>query len=881
MTITTPSDQALPLVRPLADPAADLAQVGGKGASLARLATAGLPVPTGFHVTTEAYRRFLAEAGLERPVLAAVAAVDPARPETLDAASTTIAALFAEHPIPADTAAAITARYRELGADAPVAVRSSATAEDLPELSFAGQQDTYLNIRGEAALLRAVRRCWASLWTARAIGYRARTGIAPDQVGLAVVVQELVAADAAGILFTANPMTGARDQIVINASWGLGEAVVGGQVTPDTVVVDRATGEPAEQRVADKTTMTVRTETGTAEVPVPEELRREPVLNRAETATLTELGERIEKLYGTPMDVEWTRRGGEFFVVQARPITTLRTPPVKLPDHDSTDGGYLVWNDSLAGDYLWTSTNIGEAVPDVVTPCGWSALKIFLDGSLPIDGAAGHKLVGNIGGRLYLNLSTIFGLADAFFMGEKARTGTEQVFGILPEGMTIPELPTSRWRIMGTGLTQAIRARRKFAADQKVFADVVPRTPARCAELRGRIRAARSTAELARLWREELEPLHRGAAEMLGAGARSDDSALALGRKELRKLVSEEDANLLLSGAQADGGTLDSLGPVVGLAKVARGELTREAYLEQWGHRGPHELEISFPRPAEDPHWLDAQLAGLADARQDAVALLERQDAARRSAWRRLTEADADQAERLRGKLATWTGAARMREQARSEAVRVFWVVRDWVLRAGELTGHGEDLFFLYLDELLGLLDGPDLDGSDDLDGSGDEALAQVAPRRATHHRYAALPPYPSYIRGAFDPFAWYADPNRRGDAWPSAAPAEPAGDTITGYSGAAGVVEGTARVLASADEGASLRPGEILVTTITNVGWTPLFPRAAAVVTDVGAPLSHAAIVARELGIPAVVGCGDATMRLRTGDRVRVDGSRGTVQVI
>lgn len=141
------------------------------------------------------------------------------------------------------------------------------------------------------------------------------------------------------------------------------------------------------------------------------------------------------------MDVEWAWRNGEFFIVQARPITALREPSPPLPDHDSTDGGYLMWNDSLAGDYLWTSTNIGEAVPDVVTPLGWSVIKIFLDGSLPIDEITGHKLTGIIGGRLYLNLSTIYGIVDAFFMGCKARVGTEQVFGTVPAGMSVPPLP--------------------------------------------------------------------------------------------------------------------------------------------------------------------------------------------------------------------------------------------------------------------------------------------------------------------------------------------------------------------------------------------------------------------------------------------------------
>jgi pyruvate,water dikinase len=231
-------EQDIPLVVALDDASAQLPQVGGKGASLARMAIAGLPVPRGFHVTTAAYRCFVEENGLQEKIVAAVSAVTAADLATLEEASRQIGQLFANSVIPDTIAQAIRHAYAELdGSDLPVAVRSSATAEDLPEMSFAGQQETYLNMCGEMMVLDAVKRCWASLWTARAIGYRARHGIAPQDVSLAVVVQELVLADAAGILFTVNPLTGARDQMMINAAWGLGEAIVGGLVTPHTVVV--------------------------------------------------------------------------------------------------------------------------------------------------------------------------------------------------------------------------------------------------------------------------------------------------------------------------------------------------------------------------------------------------------------------------------------------------------------------------------------------------------------------------------------------------------------------------------------------------------------------------------------------------------------------
>ncbi len=318
--MSSPHDESL--ILELDSPVATLERVGGKGASLARLAAAGLPVPPGFHITTLAYYRFVSENQLAESILTAAAQAKADDPATLDTASAQIQSLIAQGTIPDDIAALIRREYAALGGDdPPVAVRSSATAEDLPEMSFAGQQDTYLNVRGGDGVLEAVKRCWASLWTARALGYRARHGIRPEDVALAVVVQQLVPADVAGVLFTANPMTGSRDQVMINAAWGLGEAIVGGHVTPDTLTVDKPTGVIGSQEIADKDVMTVRSAGGTREEPVPADRRKQPALQPPQAAELTRLGVQIEQLYGMPMDVEWA---------------LLRRPPLHpsgAPDH--------------------------------------------------------------------------------------------------------------------------------------------------------------------------------------------------------------------------------------------------------------------------------------------------------------------------------------------------------------------------------------------------------------------------------------------------------------------------------------------------------------------------------------------------------------------
>jgi phosphohistidine swiveling domain-containing protein len=846
------------LVLPLDDTAAPLALVGGKGASLARLAAAGLAVPRGFHVTTEAYRGFVGAGGLQERIVAAAARGTVDRPDTFEAAAREIGSLFAERAMPVATAGEICAAYAAMGGEPAVAVRSSATAEDLPGMSFAGQQESFLNIRGDAGLLDAVKRCWASLWTARAMDYRARHGIASGDVSLAVVVQELVPADAAGVLFTAHPVTGGGEQAHINAAWGLGEAVVGGKVTADAYVVDKATGNVDQQEIGDKAVMTVRTGGGTREEPVPAERRRLAVLDSGEAAELARLGVRIERLYGQPMDIEWARAEGRFFILQARPITgaRARTPVLET------------WNDSLAGDYLWTSTNLGEAIPDVMTPCTWSILERFMEDAMVARSIAGHRLCGNIGGRFYMNMSVMTTMAAAFGMKRRLAAATEQVFGHLPPGMEIPLIEVSRWRLIRELVPLVFRTKRRMRAHMKKLPAFLREAAEGCEALHAKIRGASSGAALRALWSAELEPLFRTACQMLQAAGRQDGSALVTIRHELREQVGESDANALTTGLHAGGSQLASLGPLVGLVQLARGEIDRATYSRLYGHRSAHEFEVSTPRPVEDPEWIDKQLAGLREAAMDPSALLARQEAARTAAWHRLEARAPRRASAWRRKVERWAASARDREAARSELMRVFRVLRAYVLRAAALTGHGDELFFLTIEEILGLLGG---------DAAG---LAAIPSRRATYERYRALPPYPTLLVGRFDPFSWAADPERRSDVFDARGTPAPS-DTIAGFPGAAGVVEGVVRVLATPEEGESLRAGEVLVTTVTNIGWTPLFPRASAIVTDVGAPLSHAAIVARELGIPAVVGCGNATMRLRTGDRVRVDGEHGTVEVL
>ncbi|MEJ3656101.1 PEP-utilizing enzyme [Actinomycetes bacterium KLBMP 9759] len=504
-----------------------------------------------------------------------------------------------------------------------------------------------------------------------------------------------------------------------------------------------------------------------------------------------------------------------------------------------------VWNDSRGVDHLWTNGNLGEAIPDVMTPATWSAVSAFVSRALVTAAVPGHRAFGRIGGRIYLDLSVLASIGATFgISAERVLRTAEPVFGALPVGTTIPlvTLPKVRTAVaLGrTAVAGTLRARTVRRDLDGLLADI----PGRCADLHRAIAEARTPAALVDLW-PRIDPLFATVGDLMSLVHRIG-SALASTPKRLAALEPE---TLTSAGPE-----LASLGPLLGLTALARGEIDWVGYAQRHGHRGPHEFELSVPRPAEDPGWRDAQLALLADA-ADPVRLLAERETARAEALRQVERAHPRRAARVRRALERWAEAARMREQVRSEAMRVFWVLRAFMLRAGELTDLGEDAFFLSLEETVELL-------------RGRTPGADIPLRKATYAHYVALPPPPPLIRGSYD---------TEGEG---AAAVDGAGQ-VAGTGASPGVVEATARVLLTVEDGARLQPGEVLVTAVTNVGWTPLFPRAAAVVTDTGALLSHAAIVARELGIPAVVGCGNATSALRTGMRVRVDGRRGTVTVV
>jgi pyruvate,water dikinase len=723
-------------------------------------------------------------------------------------------------------------RLSSEGDQGAFAVRSSALVEDSLGASFAGEFDTVLEVRTEEEVRAAILRVRQSWHADRVRVYSEARGLGTDHE-LAVVVQHFVPADLSGILFTADPVTGSRSEMKGNFVHGTGEKLVSGTVAP----LEFRFLRPRYRYEG------------------PDELK-------PRAKKLYKLGKRLERQLGGPQDVEWAIAGRKVYVLQSRPITTLE-------GFNPATGEF---NDSLTGDYVWSSVNVGEAVSVVMTPLTWSTLLV---GFSELNVLPGYASVGNIGGRFYQNVTVMLSVLQA--LGRDIREVAKEMGGVRDEYLETMDLymiPLQGIRIWDI-LPQALRVRRKEKQALRNADAFIAGNPGWCLAVGKRIQAVGTEEELTSLLEKDILP-HSLESVWYNYATALRQSELVSGlRKELLELAGAADADALLSNLSSDVELLASLGPVVGLAQVNHGEMTRQAYLEQWGHRGANETELSAPRPAEDPGWLDEQLAAFAKSPVDVEGLLAAQRARFETAWTRFQERYPGKAKSIRRRLDLAAAAARSREAARSESARVIGVARTWALRAGELTGLGDAVFYLLIDELLDLM-------------SGREApTAAIPARRKTYERYKALPPLPVLIRGRFDPFQWAADPNRPDDVFdshgllPKLRLEASSPNVILGMPGSAGCTEGVVRLLDRPEDGNELRPGEILVASQTNIGWTFLFPRAAAIVTDIGAPLSHAAIVARELGIPAVVNCADATKRLQSGDRVRVDGDQGIVEVL
>jgi phosphohistidine swiveling domain-containing protein len=721
------------------------------------------------------------------------------------------------------------AHVRDADKDTTFAVRSSALSEDSALASFAGEFETVLDVRTDEQVRDAIRTVRHSRLSERVQAYSQAKGIDAAHE-IAVVVQQLVRPEFSGVLFTADPVSGSRTSMMGNFIQGLGDRLVSGEADAQEFTLRRPKGQYS----------------GPAEL-------------KASASALYEMGTRLEKDLGGPQDIEWAIADGKLHLLQSRPITTLAA-------YDPVTG---VWNESRRGDYLWLDN--GGIYPEPMTP---SSVSLWADWFQQVQ-MAGTYMLAFIGNRLYANYSMTYSVARKVMRKshEDAMVLIEVRLGPLPEGVNVPAAPFSMrtflkdmFSAMVTGLAKQQRIKRNYA-------QIMATAPDRCSQLSQQIQQAQQGAQLAALWRTDVIPLFDTMINMLDTNNDDYFNPFEALHRSLNKLMEKDEASIFLSTLSGGGrAELATTGAITDLAKVASGEMSRQDYTHLYGHRHPNENELAVPRPKENPGWLDKRLADFQQSPVDVWGLMDKADAAFDAAWQDFQARYPKQVKKVRGYMDNFTKALHRRETIRVELTRSIGVMRDWFVRAGELTGLGDDIFFLTYQEALDVL------------GGDASATAYIPTRRERYAKLLALPPYPVAIRGRFEPLQWATDPNRRTDYYDAYAPMPgevSASDTVNGVAGSAGRVEGVVRFLDSVEEGDQLQPGEILLASTTNVGWTPLFPKAAAVITDIGAPLSHAAIVARELGIPAVVGCGDATMRLKTGDRVLVDGGRGVVKIL
>ena len=803
----------------------DVGEVGGKGLSLGRMAAAGLPVPPGFCITTAAHRRLRCRTPYDDPAFAG----------------------------------ALADAYLRLGGGA-VAVRSSATAEDGAEASFAGQQETFLGVRGEAAVADAVARCWASLDSERAVAYRRRQGVSGDGLAMAVVVQRLVPAEVAGVLFTRDPLDSEGNRMLVEASWGLGESVVSGRVTPDRFQLDRTTGAVRDRQVGTKTVEV----TSDGERPVAPDRRDVPCLDDERLAALACLGREVEEFYGAPRDVEWAWADGRFWLLQARPITAADASEREKVRREEVAA---LADRAEPGGTVWSRFNLSEVLPEP-TPMTWAVVRRFLSGrggyglmyrdlgfrphpSLDDDGV--YDLVA---GRPYCNLSR----EPRLYSGWRPYEHPFAALKADPRKALDPRAVAGRHR---GGLRAWLG---------------LPLAGARALSLAYRL--GHATRTFAEHFRQEVVPKFVAAATTAAAenlGGLGDDAlvrrfddwvrrtlvefgrhalkptalagiALANVERILARKLDRDQARAAL-GRLTVGVRPDPEADLAGAVHaLATGDLTRADFLRAFGHRGSEEMELSRPRWGEDPAAVDvltapppAAEAHKADPGWEEVAAEARLSALERSALEPQVLA-----------LQTYLG---LRETAKHYLMLGYAEVRRTAVELDLRHGLRGGVFFLTPEELPRLAAGEDL-----------SSLIAARRRRRALALSLELPPvlYSDDLEAVGRPL-----------------PPPTGSDTLRGVPLSAGVAEAPALVLERPPAAAPPGDGYILVCPSTDPAWVPLFVRARGLVMETGGVLSHGAIVAREFGLPAVAGLPGVLRRVRTGQRLRVDGAGGAVTVL
>ena len=848
-----------------------VAVVGGKGAHLGELSLIeDVRVPAGFCVTTDAFRRIVAEAPSIEDRLDLLSRLKPDDREEIRALCAEIRRTLEGIAIPDDLAAAITRPLARLGERAAYAVRSSATAEDLPTASFAGQQDTYLNVVGPGAILRHVSRCWASLFTERAVTYRLRNGLDNRKVHMAVVVQRMVFPQAAGILFTADPVTGNRKVLSVEASFGLGEALVSGLVNADNYKV--RDGEVVAREVATKRlAIHASPSGGTQEQAIEPGRRDEPALTERQVVRLARLGRRIEAHFGRPQDIEWCLVDDGFQIVQSRPITTLFPIPA-AEDREN---------------HVYISVGHQQMMTDPMKPLGISVWQL----------TAGRPMY-EAGGRLFVDVTRALAspAGRAGLLGLAGRSDPligDALQTVLDRGDFVPSLPDEE-----AGGAPAGTPPPPIETDPAIVAGLIERSQASIAAVKHDIRTLSGSAlldfilaDIGELKRLLFDPqsLQVIMAAIEAAWWLNEQLQAWLGEKNAADTltqsvphnVTSEMGLALLDVADVirpypdvvgflrhveDEGFLDELPRLAG-GREARDAV--RAWLDKYGMRCVGEIDITRPRWSERPTTLLPLILGnienfepgaggrrfeqgRREARKKERELLER--------LRALPDGErkAEEARRMIDRVRTFAG---YREYPKYVMVGRYFVYKQALMeeagrlvRAHVLRGK-EDIFYLTFQELQDVV----------RTNRVDDRL--IHGRKEAFRSYQALTP-PRVLTSDGEAIA---GAYRRDDL--------PAG-ALAGLPVSAGTVEGRARVILDMAE-ADLEAGDILVTAYTDPSWTPLFVAIEGLVTEVGGLTSHGTVIAREYGLPAVVGVEHATRLIRDGQRIRVHGTDGYVEIL
>jgi rifampicin phosphotransferase len=845
--------------------------VGGKGANLGELSRIeGILVPDGFCVATHAFQRILAEAPSIDDQLDRLSRLKPDDREAIRALSAEIRQTIEGIDIPDDLAAAITRPLTGLGEQAAYAVRSSATAEDLPTASFAGQQDTYLNVVGPAAILEHVRRCWASLFTERAVTYRLRNGINHSKVHMAVVVQRMIFPDAAGILFTADPVTGNRKVASVEASFGIGEALVSGLVNADVYKV--RDGAVVARTVATKQlAIHASPAGGTREQVIEPEQQEEPALTDAQVVRLVQIGRRIEAHFGRPQDVEWCLADDDFQIVQSRPITTLFPIPA-APDGEN---------------HAYVSVGHQQMMTDPMKPLGLSFWQLTTPAPM-----------SEAGGRLFVDVTRILasptsraGLLGA--MGKSDPLIQDAVQTVLDRGDFIPSFPDEEpgWTPPGgmpapetdpaivtelIGDTQASIVALKREIQTKSGSELLDFILADLQELKRilfnpRSRQVFMSAMEASWWlNDQLQAWlgEKNAADTLTQSVPNNvTSEMGLALLDVADVIRPcPEVVAFLQDVDEDEGFLEDL------PRLAGGPEAQEAiraWLEMYGMRCVGEIDITRPRWSERPTTLvPLILSNVKNFEPGAGA--QRFEKGRQEAWEKEQdllerlralpdgEQKADKTKRMIDRVRTFIG---YREYPKYGMVSRYFVYKQALLAEAErlvqaqVLREKEDIFYLRFDELQDVV----------RTNQADDQL--IREREEAFGSYQALTP-PRVLTSDGEGIAG----TYRRDGLPTGA--------LVGLPVSAGVIEGRARVILDIAD-AELEAGDILVTAYTDPSWTPLFVAIKGLVTEVGGLMTHGAVIAREYGLPAVVGVEHATRLIRDGQRIRVHGTEGYVEIL